>query len=175
MYDTNGKIITEYKQAKQKNKQITILAQLNACSREDIIAILEEGGIDVPYRYKYKGIPNLKPEKTDKEPLRESVETSRTAENRSVKSAKPQNTLKESDSEKGRLTEQVNEDTMIKEPLSANIILPTDPKPVDPISEATYHLVQIGLARIDRRITKIERKQKKLMRLYKQLANLILG
>ena len=43
---TNGEIVADYKQAKDKKKQIAILADLNGCKEEDIREILKNGGID---------------------------------------------------------------------------------------------------------------------------------
>lgn len=39
-------IVREYRTAKNKGKQVTILSELNGCTREDIIAILSAGGIN---------------------------------------------------------------------------------------------------------------------------------
>ena len=39
-------IVTSYKQAKDKKKQITILSQLNLCTADEIIEILKASGID---------------------------------------------------------------------------------------------------------------------------------
>lgn len=41
-----GEIVTNYKQAKDKKKQITILSQLNLCTTDEIIEILKANGID---------------------------------------------------------------------------------------------------------------------------------
>lgn len=41
-----GEIVTSYKQAKDKKKQITILSQLNLCTTDEIIEILKANGID---------------------------------------------------------------------------------------------------------------------------------
>ena len=41
---TNAEIVRQYKEAKQKNKKIKILAQLNACDETTIRKILIEGG-----------------------------------------------------------------------------------------------------------------------------------
>ena len=164
MQYTESEIVREYNHAKYKNHKIGILAQLNCVKRWEIIEILERNGVEVPKNYKdsteeeYKPLPEYnkpgrpkgsvnKTPKRDKQPLRESVEVVETTK------------------EKEEVTKAVNEE-MNKTHSSDNN---------DMISEATYHLVQISLARIDKRLTKIERKQKKLKRLYKQLANFILG
>lgn len=39
-------IVRDYRTAKNKGKQVTILAELNECTREDIIAVLSAGGIN---------------------------------------------------------------------------------------------------------------------------------
>ena len=39
-------IVRSYKEAKDKKKQVSILAQLNLCTPEDIKKILVEGGIN---------------------------------------------------------------------------------------------------------------------------------
>lgn len=41
---TDGEIISSYRQAKDKGKQITILAELNACTKGQIEDILTEAG-----------------------------------------------------------------------------------------------------------------------------------
>lgn len=42
---TDLEILSSYRQAKKKKEQITILSQLNACSKEKIIEILKNNGI----------------------------------------------------------------------------------------------------------------------------------
>ena len=44
----DSEIIRRYKQADKKREQIKILAELNACTKEDIRQILREAGCDVP-------------------------------------------------------------------------------------------------------------------------------
>lgn len=39
-----GQILCDYRTAKNHKKQIHILAELNACSKEEIIDILTDGG-----------------------------------------------------------------------------------------------------------------------------------
>ena len=39
---SNDEIVVRYRQAKEKGKQIKILADLNACSIEDILKVLVE-------------------------------------------------------------------------------------------------------------------------------------
>lgn len=55
---TNEEIVRSYRQALDPRKQITILAELNLCSRSRIIEILIDGGVDpseLPALPKYKG------------------------------------------------------------------------------------------------------------------------
>lgn len=176
MQYTESEIVKEYNQAKYKNKKIGILSQLNTCSRAEIIQILERNGIEVPDKYKASdeeeydySIIGRKDRDSDKQPTQKPVKSEKSPKNRSKSSKKAENITKEvhSASEKKAQEEY-------REPMSANLKFKQEDNR-DKISEATYHLVQIGLARIDHRITKIERKQKKLKRLYKQLAKLILG
>ena len=44
---TADEIVTSYKQSKNKQQQIQILADLNACSKDNIKNILRENGIDL--------------------------------------------------------------------------------------------------------------------------------
>ena len=182
MQYTESEIVKEYNQAKYKNKKIGILSQLNTCSRAEIIQILERNGIEVPDKYKTSAEEEYdysiigqkdRDENSDKQPTQKPVKSpKKNIGNRCrpiSRSIKAENITKEvhSASEKKAQEEY-------REPMSANLKIKQEDNR-DGISEATYHLVQIGLARIDHRITKIERKQKKLKRLYKQLAKLILG
>lgn len=48
MQMTEKEIIRSYKEAKSKQEQIKILADLNTCKKEDIRKILREAGLDVP-------------------------------------------------------------------------------------------------------------------------------
>lgn len=48
MQMTNDEIVRRYKQAAKKREQIKILAELNACPKENIRKILREAGCDVP-------------------------------------------------------------------------------------------------------------------------------
>lgn len=45
MQMNNADIVKSYREAKDKKKQVSILAELNACEKEKIISILKEGGI----------------------------------------------------------------------------------------------------------------------------------
>ena len=48
MQMTEKEIIRSYKEAKRKQEQIKILADLNTCPKEDIRKILRDAGLDVP-------------------------------------------------------------------------------------------------------------------------------
>lgn len=76
---TKGDIIQEYKQAKNRRAQITILADQNLVSEQDIVDILTAGGCDVPsYKYRKtcgakKTAPAKKPAPKKTEPIQETV------------------------------------------------------------------------------------------------------
>lgn len=53
---TNEEIIRDYKQAAAPMKQIGILADLNQCSRQDIVKILREAGCELPKLYDKKKV-----------------------------------------------------------------------------------------------------------------------
>lgn len=40
-----GQIVREYRAAKHKRHEISVLAQLNCCRESEILAVLEEGGV----------------------------------------------------------------------------------------------------------------------------------
>ncbi len=50
MYRKEAEICREYRQAKNKQKQIAILADMNACTRAEIIALLARCGEQVKNR-----------------------------------------------------------------------------------------------------------------------------
>lgn len=56
-----GEIAIEYKQAKNKLKQVNILAELNQCPKAEIIRILQEQGVQVDGRLLQTGRPKKKP------------------------------------------------------------------------------------------------------------------
>ena len=58
MVMTKADIIQEYKQAKNRRNQITILADQNLISEQEIVDILVAGGCEVPMGYKYRKQPN---------------------------------------------------------------------------------------------------------------------
>ena len=57
MVMTKADIIQEYKQAKNRRNQITILADQNLISEQEVVDILLAGGCEVP-SYKYRKRPN---------------------------------------------------------------------------------------------------------------------
>lgn len=63
MQMTEQEICKEYREAKDPNRQLTILAQLNACGAGDIVAILEKNGEPLRKRLYQK---NTKPKKEAK-------------------------------------------------------------------------------------------------------------
>lgn len=63
MQMTKQEICKEYREAKDPNHQLTILAQLNACGAGDIVAILEKNGEPLRKRLYQK---NTKPKKEAK-------------------------------------------------------------------------------------------------------------
>lgn len=58
---TNEEIIRDYKQAAAPMKQIGILADLNQCSRQDIVKILREAGCELPKLYDKKKVETPEP------------------------------------------------------------------------------------------------------------------
>ena len=63
----NSEIVRSFNEAKNKGKQVKILAELNFCSKEKIMDILKEAGIDVNNRIFNGGnlkttVSNIKPE-----------------------------------------------------------------------------------------------------------------
>lgn len=50
MVMSNEEICRDYRAAKNRTKQIGILADLNACKKADIVAVLLETGCDVPWK-----------------------------------------------------------------------------------------------------------------------------
>lgn len=89
---TNEEIIRDYKQAAAPVKQIGILADLNQCSRQDIVKILREAGCELPKLYDKKKVETPEPELAVENPnsldprevMNDILEVSR--ENRKLKS-----------------------------------------------------------------------------------------
>lgn len=65
---TNDEIVVRYRQAKEKGKQLNILADLNACSVDDIVNVLvEHGGYKLDRLSRSRGKAKLlKKEESDK-------------------------------------------------------------------------------------------------------------
>ena len=59
---TNEEIAREYRTAKDGLKQAKILAELNQCSKEKIVEILQEQGVKVDGRLLQKGKPHASPQ-----------------------------------------------------------------------------------------------------------------
>lgn len=74
MVMTKGDIITEYNQAKNHRQQITILADQNLVSEQDIVDILIAGGCDVP-SYKYRKTRGAKKTAPAKKPAPKKTES----------------------------------------------------------------------------------------------------
>ena len=61
-----SEILQSYENAQYKTKQIGILAELNACSKDEITEILKEMGAELPKRkYQKKEEPAKEPEKKE--------------------------------------------------------------------------------------------------------------
>ena len=74
MQMTESEIVRSYNHAENRQKQIKILSELNACSKAQIREILERNGCEVPhYGNRYTG--KVK-EESKKEPKRVSVRMS---------------------------------------------------------------------------------------------------
>ena len=58
---SNEEIAREYRTAKDRLKQAKILAELNQCSKERIVEILQEQGVKVDGRLLQKGKPHASP------------------------------------------------------------------------------------------------------------------
>lgn len=91
MQMSNEDIVREYNQAKSPMKQIAILADMNACSRQEIVEILKEAGSKLPGQYEKKAekaVVEPEPENPNsldmREVMNEILEVSR--ENRKLKS-----------------------------------------------------------------------------------------
>lgn len=60
MQMTDSEIVRDYREAKNKREQVTILADLNRCEKEEIIDILLKNGVDqreLPRKRKPKSKP----------------------------------------------------------------------------------------------------------------------
>lgn len=50
MIMTDGEIMCAFREAKDKSKQVKILSEINCCSVDKIISILQNNGVTVNYR-----------------------------------------------------------------------------------------------------------------------------
>lgn len=171
MQYTEREIVREYNSAKYRNKKIGVLAQLNLVTRKDIIDILERNGVEVPQKYKDSAKEEYMPEtkrgsekgtkvKKEDRPVKE-VKISEDAE-------KAINLIEETEEKEEKTTEM----------LCGNDILSTktvnEVADEDIVTKAIYKLVAAGLDNINHRLCKIEKRQKRLEKCYKLLANIIL-
>ena len=73
MESSEKEIVRTYMMAKEKGKQIKILAELNCCSKEKIIEILKNNGVDVNGRV-FNGGNHKKPKEESKDvPVNETL------------------------------------------------------------------------------------------------------
>lgn len=165
MQYTEGKIVREYNQARYKNKQIGILAQLNTCHRKDIIEILERNGVVIPDKYKHSH--------EEEYDYKAMVSKEKTPYKMQKKSDKPKEEPKEPEKDpEEELEEEVEEYLKATLP-TPEIQIPEEVKEIK--SDKPYYFIWLALTSLDRRITKLERKYKRLKKLYRQLAKIILG
>lgn len=76
MQMTNEEILRSYRQAMFPRKQLTILAELNLCSRSRIVEILIECGVDpseLPRLPKYQSGSQYEPTKEEQQPRPKST------------------------------------------------------------------------------------------------------
>ena len=171
MQYTDQGIVRSYNEAKQRNKQISILAELNCCTRQDIIKILENNNIVMPAYYK-KDIP--KPE-SEKKTSKKQSGSQKAAEPDSPKEKpckeKPVKEVKEAQKE-------VQPDR-IKEPVELQWKnRPQADKALVALREdmdLRYKLIIYELAKTDKKIKKITKRLKRLEKLYRDLAYMIMS
>lgn len=77
---TNEEICRDYRLAKQKVKQIGILADLNECTKKQIVEILKAGGEELPYIYQ----PHTQPRKQTTDAPPEAPEAPEMDDNETV-------------------------------------------------------------------------------------------
>lgn len=65
MYMTPGEICKEYSMAKSKSMQVAILADQNCCTKEEILDILAENGMELPKPLTKKATAKPKEEKAE--------------------------------------------------------------------------------------------------------------
>lgn len=171
MQYTEREIVREYNSAKYRNKKIGVLAQLNLVTRKEIIDILERNGVEVPQKYKDSHEEEYKPA-TKPGPKKETKVKEKTVPVKEVKI-----------SENVEKATNIIEETEEKEEKTAEVLCGNDissTKAVnevadeDIVTKAIYKLVAAGLDNINHRLCKIEKRQKRLEKYYKLLANIIL-
>lgn len=178
MQYTENEIVREYVQAKYRNKKIGVLSQLNCCSRAEIIEILERHDINVPKEYKrskeeeysYKALVSGRKDEPKPEPKPEPVKEPKPESKKELKAEPIKEPVKKSEPIK-EVKKQEKELGPIKEPLSANLNLPKDPKEHIDIR---YEFIAYMLSKAEKKLKKMSRKQKKLEKLYKDLAHMIM-
>lgn len=170
MQYTEGEIVREFNQARYKNKQIGILAQLNTCQRKDIIEILERNGVEIPDKYKASreeeydyGTMVAK----EKRPYRMK---SKAKEPEEESKKDPEEELEEEVDDYLKAQEEIKTYTIPEKEFPKTEKYKSVEKP-----KADQYTTWLRLELLDRRITKLERKYKRLKKMYKQLANFILG
>ena len=86
-------IASEYRTAKNKSKQIGVLAELNACTQRQIAQILQEQGEELPGHWKEKLTKGLKTKPVSDRYLRESIVEAVTPDTSSGAAAPPRSAL----------------------------------------------------------------------------------
>lgn len=170
MQYTEGEIVREFNQARYKNKQIGILAQLNTCQRKDIIEILERNGVEIPDKYKAS--------REEEYNYGTMVAKEKRPYRMKSKAKEPEEEPKKDPEEE--LEEEVDDYLKAQEKTQTYTIPEKEfPKAKDNKSvdkpKADQYATWLRLELLDRRITKLERKYKRLKKLYRQLAKIILG
>ena len=82
-------IASEYRTAKNKSKQIGVLAELNACTQRQIAQILQEQGEELPGHWKEKLEKGLKTKPVSDRYLREAIVEAVTPDTSSGAAAPP--------------------------------------------------------------------------------------
>ena len=82
-------IASEYRTAKNKSKQIGVLAELNACTQRQIAQILQEQGEELPGHWKEKLAKGLKTKPVSDRYLREAIVEAVTPDTSSGAAAPP--------------------------------------------------------------------------------------
>ena len=106
MQMTESEIVRSYNHAENRQKQIKILSELNACSKAQIREILERNGCEVPhYGNRYTGKVKEEPKKEPKRPSvrmseRKKKSDSSNLSTRLLKSEEPAGVIKSDESER---------------------------------------------------------------------------